>query len=409
MATLSARQARTFLAVAEHKSVTGAAKSINRSQTSVTKSIQDLERGLGVELFDRSSRGVTLTPYGEVLKAGAEEAAAAFEQAERFVPPALIQASPSVSRFFHMDVSDRWLDAFVATAVHQNVAGAAKQLGVTSAAVSASLRKLEDSLGSLLFERTPNAVSPTMLGRALVGQVKLARNRLHQACDELSSLEGAQRGRIRVGSLPFTRTLILPRAIGQVRRDHPAIDISTVEEPYNDLAADLRCGDIDFIIGALRGGEASSDLEEETLLEDQLSVIARCGHPLASKQKIDWPNLLEYEWILPRHETPTRELFENAIKRRGLAVPTHLVETSSLVILRGLLLETDAVTVLSRQQIVYEENAGLLTALPFPLPETSRPIGITRRAGSSASPAAKLLMSEIRKVVQDMAEKQSAA
>ena len=234
--------------------MTGAARSINRSQTSVTKSIQELERELGVDLFERSSRGVTLTAYGEGLKAGVEEAAAAFRRAESFVAPALVQASPSVSRFFRMDVSERWLDAFVATAAHQNVAGAAQQLGVTPAAVSASLRKLEDSLGSVLFERTPNAVNPTILGKALVGQVKLARNRLRQACEELASLEGAQRGRIRVGSLPFTRTLILPRAISQVRRDHPGIDISTVEEPYNDLAADLRCGDIDFIIGALRGG-----------------------------------------------------------------------------------------------------------------------------------------------------------
>ena len=157
------------------------------------------------------------------------------------------------------------------------------------------------------------------------------------------------------------------------------------------------------------GADAASDLAEETLLEDQLSVIARCGHPLASKKKIDWPDLLEYEWILPRHETPTRELFESAIERRGLAVPTHLVETSSLVILRGLLLESDAVTVLSRPQILHEEKAGLLTALPFPLPDTRRPIGITRRAGSSSSPAATLLMNEIRKVVQNIAENQKVA
>ena len=49
------------MAVANAASVTGAAKVVNRSQTSVTKSIQDLEQQLGVSLFNRAPKGVSLT------------------------------------------------------------------------------------------------------------------------------------------------------------------------------------------------------------------------------------------------------------------------------------------------------------------------------------------------------------
>lgn len=402
MAYITIRQARTFLAAARHSSITGAAKAINRSQTSVTKSLQDLERELGVELFDRSSKGVTLTAFGKSLEKSALQAADAFTRAGGLVPPVTMQNSPGVARFFQMDVSDKWLDAFLATAEKQNLSAAARQLNVTTAAISANLRKLEEALNTTLFERMPNATIPTTFARSLLNFVKLARSRLRHACDELSSMKGAKAGSVAVGSLPFMRSLILPRAVTMMRQSHPHIDVSTSEGRYDDLIAALRCGDIDFLVGALRGVSPASDLAEEPLLEDNLSLIVRSGHPLTKKATIDWPELLDYEWILPRRGTPTRELFEAAIENHDLAVPQHVVETSSMVMLRGLLAETDQVSVLSRHQIYYEEKYGMLAALPFDIPHTERPIGITRLAHSSIAPAAALLIDDIKAVVREI-------
>jgi LysR family transcriptional regulator of gallate degradation len=401
--TISIRQARTFLAVAESSSVTGAAKTINRSQTSVTKSLQDLESDLGVELFDRSSKGVTLTAFGKALQRSAKEAADAFEHAGGLVPPMIMKESPGVARFFNMDVSDKWLDAFLSTAEHGNLAAAANELKVTTAAVSANLRKLEDSLNATLFERLPHATVPTAFARSLIRYIKLARSHLRHACDELSSMKGEKIGSITVGSLPFMRSLILPRAITRLRQAHPYLDVSTLEGPYDDLVTALRCGDIEFLAGALRGPARDSDLVEEPLLEDQLSLIVRSGHPLQVMETIDWPDLLDYEWILPRRGTPTRQLFEAAIHAHDLESPQHVIETSSTALLRGLLVETDMVTVLSRHQIYYEENNGILAALPFELSQTRRPIGITRRNHSSMAPAATLLVEELRTVVKEIA------
>ncbi len=404
MPNVTIRQARTFLAAAKYSSITGAAKAVNRSQTSVTKSLQDLERELDVELFDRSSKGVTLTTYGKALETGALLAAAAFERAGGLIPPMTMSGSPSVARFFQMDVSDKWLDAFLATAEQQNLVAAAQQLHVTTAAISANLRKLEDTLNTTLFERTPNATIPTTFARMLVQYIKLARNHLSHACDELAGMKGVKTGRVAVGSLPFVRTLILPRAITMMRHSHPYIDVSTLEGPYDDLVTSLRCGDVDFVVGALRGVAAETDLVEEPLLEEKLSLIVRNGHPLQSKKVIGWPDLLDFEWILPRRGTPTRDLFEAALENHDLAPPQHVVETSSTVMVRALLAEADQITVLSKHQIYYEEQYGLLAALPFDLPETTRPIGITRRAQSSVAPAAELLMNDIKEVVKHVGE-----
>ncbi len=400
MHSIGIRQARVFLAVADALSVTRAAKSLNRSQTSVTKSLHDLEHQLGVELFNRSSKGVSLTVFGECLLPRARESAEAFAMARELVPPAAMQQSSSTARFFRMDVSDKWLDAFLATAEYQNIAAAAEHLKLTPAAISSSLRKLEDTLHTVLFERTPNAIIPSAFGKSLANYVKLARSHLRHACDELAGLRGVKTGRLCVGTLPFVRTIIVPRAINSMLEEHPYLDVSTIEGPYDDLVAGLRCGDIDIMVGALRGPSADKDLREEEILDDNLSAVVRRGHPLLDRQDLQWQDLLRYQWVLPRRDTPTRALFESAIIDHGLTVPPHVIETSSLVILRGLLLESDRVTILSRHQIRFEEQAGLLTALPFNLSDTGRPIGLTYRKNGSLSPAAALFAKEVRAAAQ---------
>ena len=327
MQSIGIRQARVFLAVADSLSVTRAAKLLNRSQTSVTKSLHDLERQLGVELFDRSSKGVSITAFGECLLPRAREAAEAFAMARELVPPASMQQSSSTARFFRMDVSDKWLDAFLATSEHQNIPAAAEHLGLTPAAVSSSLRKLEDTLHAVLFERTPNAIVPSAFGKSLTNYVKLARSHLRHARDELAGLQGVNTGRLTVGTLPFVRTIIVPRAINNMLESHPYLDVATIEGPYDDLVAALRCVDIDLMVGALRGDSADKDLLEETILDDSLSAVVRAGHPLMNRQALDWQDLLEFQWILPRHGTPTRTLFESAIVDHGLTVPPHVIES----------------------------------------------------------------------------------
>ncbi|HSD69675.1 MAG TPA: LysR family transcriptional regulator [Woeseiaceae bacterium] len=403
MPNIGIRQARIFLAIADTLCVTRAAALLDRSQASVTKSLQELEQQLGVSLFDRSSKGVSLTAFGKSLLPHAREAAEAFSAAGEQLASHSARRNAHATAIGQMDVSDRWLDAFLAVAEHQDLAAAAEHLGLTSAAISLSLRKLEKAAGASLFESTPQAVAPSASGRLLMQHVKLARSHLRQACDELAAMQGAHVGRIVVGTLPFVRTIIVPRAITRLLLVHPQLDVATVEGPYEDLVAALRCGDIDLMVGALRGEAADRDLVEDRVLDDNLAIVARAGHPLGKRKVLHWQDLLTYDWILPRRGTPTRELFERAVSLRGLSVPPHVVETSSLVTLRGLLMESDRVTILSRHQILFEEQCGLLAVLNFELRGTARAIGITRRRRGSMSPAAALLAEEIRSAAAECA------
>lgn len=68
---LKLKQLRLLIAVAEEGSIQRAARKLNITQPAATKSIRDLERDLGVPLFERTARGATATVYGNALIAHA--------------------------------------------------------------------------------------------------------------------------------------------------------------------------------------------------------------------------------------------------------------------------------------------------------------------------------------------------
>lgn len=80
---LTLRQFRYFVAVAESGSVASAARQLNIAQSAVTKSLQALEDELGQRLFERSSRGMNLTPAGHRFLASARKVLGAVTEAAR--------------------------------------------------------------------------------------------------------------------------------------------------------------------------------------------------------------------------------------------------------------------------------------------------------------------------------------
>ena len=61
-------QLASFLAVIEHGSIRAAARALDVTQPGITKTVQDLEGSLGVQLLVRRARGVDLTEFGELLR-----------------------------------------------------------------------------------------------------------------------------------------------------------------------------------------------------------------------------------------------------------------------------------------------------------------------------------------------------
>jgi LysR family transcriptional regulator of gallate degradation len=403
---ISLRHLKSALYVAEYKNVTRAADKLNRSQTAITKAISELESTLGTKLFDRASTGMTPTVYGEALAHRVQLAVDEFGKAgqayQEFKPAGRHYQSIPV---FSLDISYKRLAAFVALYEKRDVTGAAQALGITKTAVYNSVRQMEELLELPLFEREPHGVAPTVMATILVRHTKLAFSQIRHAIEDIANLNGVTQGRVVIGTLPYTRTYLTPVAINRLLDTHPQLDVATQEGPYDLLESSLRSGDIDFIIGAIRSVDDRSDIAIEQLFVDRLSVIARKNHPLASRTSINFKDMQEVQWVLPAKETPSRHLFEEMLSRYDMHVPEHAVETSSLSMVRGLLMGSERVALLSEHQIYYDKLSGLLDVLPVELEDTYRPIGVTMRAHTKPSPAAELFLEQLRKVSAEIHQK----
>jgi len=115
------------------------------------------------------------------------------------------------------------------------------------------------------------------------------------------------------------------------------------------------------------------------MFTDELSVVMKRGHRLDTAKEISTQALQQLEWVAPRKETPAREAFRGFFARFQLEEPTKIIESSSLIATRALLMSSERLALLSRRQVDIDVQYGLLSVRPQKLPGTERQIGISYR------------------------------
>ncbi len=392
-------QLKFFLVVAEFQNISKAAEHLFRTQSAITRAIGDLEKQLNVELFERHHNGVILTEIGKFLHTPIKNA---IEELQRI--PELVYAYNQPDMPQHAQINEpfflyntRRLEIFSTLYLTKGMKNTASLLHITQPAVSSAIKLLEDALNTEFFIRTPNGIKATAICNDIQQNIKRCLNIIHDLPNQTANFIGKLQGTVRIGALPLIRTFLLPKAITSLASKYPAVRFLTFENAYESLVAQLRSGDIDFIVGALRPQQQSSDLESQVLFDEKMFMVVRNKHPLLKKE-IQFEDLLQQQWILPRANSPARLLMEDNFRNLNLTPPEPTVETGDLALTRGLLLQSNMIAVVSEQQMKYELDQGLIKKLPFDLQYTSRQIGIISRKNSIQSAASKALIESIQNV-----------
>jgi len=402
-ASLNLASLYAVLRVADTGSVSRAAATLFKAQSAITRAVQEIEQALAEPLFERKSSGMLPTLAGRAVFRRGERIFAELGELAQW--SALRQQRRRTAEERGLPaylLNTRRLQLFVTLARHRHMASAARALGVTQPAISSAIRILETGAGMSLFYRHPRGLLLTTDGETFLLSVRRALNELRHVADDMAALHGSIQGKVTVGALPLGRTLILPMAVARVVTRHPKIRVVTDESAYDSLVTGVRAGDVDFVLGALRANDAASGLASEVLMSEGLVALVRRGHPLADGRALSLRDLLAAQWIMPRSQSPSRGLLEALFRRKKIKPPLPTVETADLAVIRGLLLHTDMVALLSRQQLHYECASGGLAVLNLPMQGTGRDIGLTLRAGSTPSPAAKELIGAIRSVAREL-------
>lgn len=369
------RHLQAALAIKRLGSISQAAKRIHLSQSAITQALGKLERNLGEELFLRSSKGLLTTEVGEIFLARVERAQGWLKALEN----ALISRPQARQINVVRSLTTTQLRAFVAVVEHRSYSLAANQLSVTQPTVHRAVSELETVCEQTFFQRSPSGVEPTWLARQMARYASLYFSELAQGMDEVSEYAGQMTGSIRIGSLPLARTRMVPHAVTSLLKEFPEATVSIIDGPYEEQLHSLLHGQLDIIVGALRERPPSPEIIQQHLFSDPLHIVVRPDHPLAQRPAHSAEELRELDWIAPGINTPARAAFTSFFENEGLDPPAHVVECSSLVAIRGLLLESNRAALLPARQVAVEVDHGLLAVSPQHLTGTSRNIGLTRR------------------------------
>ncbi|MGI8879916.1 MAG: LysR family transcriptional regulator [Jatrophihabitans sp.] len=125
---------------------------------------------------------------------------------------------------------------------------AANELQYTPSAVSQQMSALERACGTDLFERLPHQVRPTPAALALAERAADILAGLAAAEAEVGHIARGDAGLLRVGSFPTAGATLLPRALAQLRRVRPGVEIELIEAEPHALLPRVRDGDLDLAL-----------------------------------------------------------------------------------------------------------------------------------------------------------------
>ena len=186
----------------------------------------------------------------------------------------------------------RQIEFAVAVAEEQSFTRAAERCHTVQSALSHQIAKLEDELGSKLFERTSRSVRLTLVGQAFL---PAARQMLHAQArirDEVAAAAGTVRGTLTVGLISTFHQLDIVEVLGRFHERHPHVDIRFYQGMSENLVADVRTEQTDVAFIGLWPGEPLEGVETYTVADEELVAIIESGHRLARKPRIRLVDLI---------------------------------------------------------------------------------------------------------------------
>ncbi|MCC6840672.1 MAG: LysR family transcriptional regulator [Flavobacteriales bacterium] len=189
------------------------------------------------------------------------------------------------------------LQYIVAIDTHRHFGRAAEACFVTQPTLSNLVKKLEEELGVVLFDRSKVPVVPTAEGQQLVEQARAVLKEVQVLREMADASRDDLAGELRIGMIPTLAPYLLPLFLGELLRQHPALNISVEELTTAVIVERLRQGRLDAGILATPLGIAG--LKEQPLFNERFLLYVSPGEAIGRKRYV-LPSEIDAErlWLL---------------------------------------------------------------------------------------------------------------
>jgi DNA-binding transcriptional LysR family regulator len=236
--------------------------------------------------------------------------------------------------------------------------GAAESLHIAASAINRQITNLEADLGVKLFERArgPTGLRLTDAGHILRIRLRSAMNELRIASEEITALQGLQRGHVIVGANDGVASRLLPKTIQNFRQLYPNITFGIKVDHTRSLVAMLKEGEIDLAVGY--SFPANYGLLFKASVSLRMYIITSLEHDLATQPYIALADLSGTDLILPDSTLLLRQILDSALLNSDVRIDP-VVETNSFELMRSLVVSGVGVSFVSGQEAQIEDQGPI--------------------------------------------------
>ena len=285
----------------------------------------------------------------------------------------------------NFELSD--LRAFVAVAELGSFRAAADSLPLSQPALSRRVEKLENALGSRLFDRTTRRVTLTSVGRHFWPRARSLLDGLENSLLGIREFASTRTGEVTVACVASAVYYFLPRVVRRYHEQYPGIRVRILDEGSNDVLSSVLRGDADFGVDFV--GTQEPEIDFQPVLREPFVAACRRDHPLARRRKVTWSELSDYDYMTVSRSSGNRLLIDAALANNARR-PRWFYEVRHVSTLLGLVEAGLGVAAVPRLAMP-EAGHPTLASLPLIEPSITRTLGLVRRRGRSLSPAAQQL------------------
>jgi LysR family transcriptional regulator, hydrogen peroxide-inducible genes activator len=179
-----------------------------------------------------------------------------------------------------------------------NFSRAAERCQIAQPSLSQQVLKLEEELGTKLFDRLGRSIRLTEAGRAFIPRARAILEQMEAARSSAADQNTDLRGSVAVGVIPTVGPYLMPRYTAGFSKRYPDAKLRIVEETTSVLVEGLRDLSIDVAILALP--LRHKDLELFPIRTEPLFAALSTDHPRASAKSLALKDLRGESFVMLR-------------------------------------------------------------------------------------------------------------
>lgn len=277
----------------------------------------------------------------------------------------------------------------VALARERHFGRAAEKCHVAQPTLSVAVKKLEDELGVILFERGQSEISVTPAGEPIVRQAERVLAEAARVKELADTVGDPLAGPLRLGAIHTIGPYLFPRLVPLVKERAPKMPLMIQESFTAQLVEALKSGELDVAVLALPVEEPG--LVAQAVYDEAFRVLVPAGHAWAKQKSIDADRLLEEPLLMLGRGNCFRDQVLDLCSRAGAGGP-QVLEGSSLETIRLMVASGVGITVMPASAVdTLPKDDALLRVRPFAEPTPTRRVGLVWRASFPRHQAIDLL------------------